>query len=159
VKNDLILALQKAAAGVFEKLTFMLPARDLDEVQIHASFQLAASVDFVGPVSGTFIVALFGDLVSIMAANMLGEVDAPSDFQQKDAIKELANVMCGNMLPHLLGEKAVYNISAPQIIEDRAEIGSKYGISMEKLLVGIETGRAELQIFLVGGHSLPETQT
>jgi CheY-specific phosphatase CheX len=157
VKNDLKLALQKAAAGVFEELTFMLPSRELDDIQTQASFRLAASVDFAGPLSGTFVVALFGDLIPIMAGNMLGEEGAPSDFQQRDAVKELANVICGNMLPHLLGEKAVYNISAPEILEDPAQIGSGYGAPTENLLLGMEMGRAELQIYLVGGHHFPET--
>jgi CheY-specific phosphatase CheX len=158
VKNDFKLALQKAAAGVFEELTFMLPSRDLDDVQFQAAFQMGASVDFVGPLSGTFVVALFGDLVPIMAANMLGEMDAPTDFQQRDALKELANVICGNMLPHLLGEKVVYDISAPMILEDWAQIGSRHGISTERLLLGMERGRAELQLYLIGGQALPETQ-
>ena len=36
--------------------------------------------------------------------------------QQQDALKELTNVICGNLLPELNGTEPVYFISAPQIV-------------------------------------------
>jgi CheY-specific phosphatase CheX len=45
---------------------------------------------------------------------MLGaESEEISPDQQKDALKEATNVVCGNFLPEIAGPEAVFHIDAP----------------------------------------------
>lgn len=148
MNDDLKLALQSAALGVFKDLTFMLPSRGLNESQQNAPFQMAAAVEFWGPISGKLEVAIYGNLVQIMAANMLGETGFPTEFQQRDALKELTNVLCGNMLPQLLGEEAVYKIDAPCVLEIMDRPSTSGAQPSAQLQVGMDMGRADVQLFL-----------
>jgi chemotaxis protein CheY-P-specific phosphatase CheC len=54
-------------------------------------------------------------LCGVVAANMLGL--EPDDDEaarvQDDAVKELLNVTCGNVLTRLAGPEAVFNLSVP----------------------------------------------
>lgn len=159
METNLKLALQKAACGVFEELAFMMLARDLDEVQKNAAFRMASTVNFHGPVSGRLVLAIYGDLVPTMASNMLGDLDVPTEFQQMDALKEMTNVICGNMLPHLLGEKAVYKIDAPSIIDETSVFLTEPGAPAEQLEYGIEHGRALLRLSLVDDQKKSEQGT
>jgi CheY-specific phosphatase CheX len=143
-------ALQKAACEVLEELAFMLPSRDLNETQQNAPFKMASAVSFSGPVSGKLILAIYGDLLPTIAANMLGDFETPTEFQQTDALRELTHVICGNMLPHLLGDDAVYTIAAPSIIEEEALRLPDHGGAPEQLEIGMEHGRANLMLCLFG---------
>ena len=69
---------------------------------------------------------LRGDAAEALAeltANMVGAED-PSDVppeQQTDGLKELVNVICGNLLPVLAGAEVVFDVHAP-ILLNRGEI-------------------------------------
>jgi chemotaxis protein CheY-P-specific phosphatase CheC len=73
---------------------------------------------------------LQGDLLLIisdaampeLASNMLGmdEEETPPEDQQRDAVKETLNVICGNLLPKIGGVEAVFDIQAPEILEAEA---------------------------------------
>jgi CheY-specific phosphatase CheX len=153
VTEDLGLALQKAASGVIEKLTFLLPARSVDAPQQNAPFDLAASVDFRGPMCGKLVVAVYGGLAKSMAANMLGGSGSPTEFQQRDALKEIANVICGNVLPLLEGAEVVYDIAAPVILDETDLAGSAPEELSARIQMGIDSGRAEIQLLC---HKSPD---
>src|SRR5512136_311977 len=98
----------------------MLPSPELDQGQLAAKPEVAATVRFRGPINGGLTVLLCGQLLSAIAANMLGEESSPSVEQQHDALREVANVICGNMLPLIAGTKPVFNVDLPQVIADPA---------------------------------------
>ena len=58
-----------------------------------------ATVAFEGAHSGALTVEFPARLMPVLAANVLGEDDSPSDETQRDALGELANIICGNVLP------------------------------------------------------------
>ena len=60
-----------------------------------------------------------------LAANMLGldDDESPSEEQQKDALRESLNVICGNLLPRVGGKEAVFDIQAPEILDVEATRG------------------------------------
>ena len=159
MENNLKRALQRAACAVLEELTFMLPSRDLDEAQRRAPFHMACVVKFSGPVSGSLVLAIYGDLLPTIASNMLGDLDTPSEFQQMDALKELTNVICGNTLPYLIGEAAVYSICAPSIIEEGAAPAAEREVFSEQLEIGMDQGRANLRLCLCGESQPLEPHT
>jgi CheY-specific phosphatase CheX len=127
----------------------MLPEPVLDPEQLTTSATAAVSIPFRGPVNGRLVVAVAGDILPVMAANMLAENDLPSDHQQQDVLREIANVICGNLLPRIAGPKAVFKISAPEAISVGTLAGSCQQESPAAAVhIGLDLGRADVMLFL-----------
>jgi CheY-specific phosphatase CheX len=142
-------ALCKAAALTFEELGFFFPETKLDEVQQNAPVQASVSVDFKGPVTGKLVVRLCGDLLPTLAANMLGETQAPSGKLQGDALGEIANVICGNALPAIAGPSAVFNLGAPRLLKPADTAGAEALPSpIAAASFGLEAGRADVLLYM-----------
>ncbi len=134
--------LYRAATLTFEELSFLLPTPEIDEEQMNAPVEAAVSVDFQGPFSGRLLVKVCGGLLPVIAANMLGEEEAPSRSQQYDALGEIANVICGHMLPGIAGSKDLFHVSPPKMAE------SADSPPMAEVQVGLGAGRADLLLFV-----------
>ena len=106
--------LLRVAEGIFEGLAFMLTMLE-DEATDLPSGAAVAAVDFEGPFQGRLLISLADQMLPELATNMLGleEQASPTLLQQHDALKELANVVCGNLLPEIAGSEAEFNVSAP----------------------------------------------
>lgn len=141
-------ALFQAAAMTFEELGFLFVTPELNGQQRSALVDAAVSVSFRGPFSGTMVVQISRDLLPTLAANMLGEDESPAEHLQRDALCEIANVICGNALPAIAGSKAVFHLDAPQIVEGAMENGKPPTAAAH---VGVEDGRADVLIFLDEG--------
>lgn len=134
--------LYKAATLTFEELGFLLPTPEMDEQQLNAQVEAEVSVEFEGPFSGKLLLRVCGGLLPIITANMLGEEDVSSKSLQYDALGEIANVICGNMLPGIAGSEKVFHVRAPKIAE---------GIDLPpvaEVQVGLGEGRADLLLFI-----------
>ena len=107
--------LHRAAVLTFEELSFLLPAPEKDEEQGCGRPELVASVAFRGPFSGKVMASTSSNLLPVLTANMLGEGEAPSAEQQEDALGEIANVVCGNLLPAIVGSQEVFQFEAPTV--------------------------------------------
>ena len=142
--------LYKAAVLTFEGLGFLLPTPEIDEQQLNARVEAAVSVEFEGPFSGKLMVKVCGGLLPTIVANMLGEEDVPSENQQYDALGEIVNVICGNMLPGIAGSKEIFHVSAPQMAEFTDSP------PMAEVQVGLGQGRADLLLFISGYPALAE---
>ena len=91
-------------------LMFLVPAEQSPE----ADMAVGAEVAFHGPVEGRLLLAASEGVLCELATNMLGlDADAPPTEHQEDALRELGNVICGNLLPALYGAEAVFHIDAP----------------------------------------------
>jgi len=78
-------------------------------------------VEFTGAFAGGMEMSLSGPVLSELAANMLGAVEGEAltpGEQLDNALKELANVICRNLLPAIGGDKAEFNIHAPQAVPE-----------------------------------------
>jgi len=144
--------LYKAAILAFEGLGFLLPTPEIDEQQLNARVDAAVSVDFEGPFSGKLLLRVCGGLLPTIAANMLGEEKAPSETLQHDALGEIANVICGNMLPAVGSSKHVFHVSSPKI----ADIIDVPPVA--EVQVGLGTGRADLLLFCSKYPALTEEE-
>lgn len=142
--------LYKAAVLTFEELGFLLPTPEINEQQLNAQVEAAVSVEFKGPFSGKLMVKVCGGLLPTIAANMLGEEKVPSERLQHDALKEIANVICGNMLPSIAGSKEMFHVSPPQMAE------STESLPVAEVQVGLDHGRADLLLFISGYPALAE---
>jgi hypothetical protein len=108
------------------------------------------SVEFEGPFSGKLLVKLCGGLLPLIAANMLGEEDVPSKSLQYDALGEIANVICGNMLPGIAGSKDIFRVRAPKM-DESVDLPP-----VAEVQVGLGLGRADLLLFVSSYPALME---
>src|SRR5437667_7078274 len=101
--SDLDIALYETAANTLEALGFMFTGLVTREEQLNAPANLSVGVRFEGPIQGAVYVTLCGGVLKQLACNMLGEEEPPTDADQRDALGELVNVICGNLLPQIGG--------------------------------------------------------
>lgn len=134
---------------MFETLAFISlgdpPAakvRNPDAVRVH--------VGFTGAARGEIWLEVPGAMLAELAANMLGldESGESSREQGLDALGELANVICGNLLARLAGPEPIFNLAAPRIeakppFEDKPPAGTRTDGGL-----GLESGAVRLSLFL-----------
>ncbi len=110
-------ALARAIRDVFENLCFMMPAPKATIPPEPASLsRVVLAVDFRGAGQGSLHLVLPDSMVAGVASAMLGE-DGPLELaEQYDAVCELANIVCGNVLPLVAGERAVFDLASPRVI-------------------------------------------
>lgn len=143
------MALYQAAILTFEDLGFLLPTPKLDQDQQTAAVDAAVEVAFCGPFAGSLVVQLCGGLLPALAANMLGEEEAPALALQQDAFREIANVICGNALPRVAGKQAIFHLGAPQLIAAAAApVEGAAVLPRAAAHIGLEQGRADLWLFI-----------
>lgn len=108
-----------AARSTFESLALLYAAPA--DVGVLSDDAVGARVAFVESSGlarrGSLQVIVTRDVADALAVHMLGAVgarDASSRLvYQRDAVGELANVICGNVLPALAGTATVFDLSAP----------------------------------------------
>ena len=111
--SDYTQHLSDVATRTLEELCFMFPMPLLSDEQRDAPVDAAMSVRFVGPMTGRIVVRLCGGVLGELAANMLGDADGDLGMQ-RDALAEVTNVVCGNVLPLIGGSAAEFALAAPQ---------------------------------------------
>jgi len=110
-------ALSRALCEVFENLCFMVPApRNTIPPEPETLSRVVLAVDFRGDGHGVLHLILPDSMIATVAGAMLGE-DGPLELsEQYDAVCELSNIVCGNVLPLIAGERAVFDLSSPRVI-------------------------------------------
>jgi len=109
--------LSDVVVDTLEKLAFLFAA-PLEGPASEGTRELATvRVRFSGPVCGGMQLSLSRPVLAELAGNMLGADDgsALSADEQHDALRELINVICGNLLPIIGGGTAEFNIQTPFI--------------------------------------------
>jgi CheY-specific phosphatase CheX len=108
--NDELL---QASVQVLEELCFVCPDPAPAKTEAEES-ATRVTIDFRGPSPGRFELRLLEVPIGELAAAMLGEEDGElTDAEKRDAVGEVANVICGNLLPRLAGTDAVYDLGPP----------------------------------------------
>jgi hypothetical protein len=143
--RELDSALRRAAATTFEQLGFLFADGEPDDEQAGAPWGGAAAVEFTGPARGRLEVRVTGDVMPELAANMLGLVPPLARTIQVDALGEVTNVICGNVLPALAGRDAVFDLGAPRPLDAHAAPGSA---AEAEVLLGLGAGRALVSLHL-----------
>ena len=113
-------ALTRVAEDTFASMAFVLPLDEHEAAAVSRPARVGARVEFTGPLDGTLALWVARDMLPTLAANMLGVCDARavSFEQQEDALKELLNVICGNLLPQIAGTRDVFHVRAPSIVPE-----------------------------------------
>ena len=145
-------SLHRIMVATFEELGLVVPDVELSPEQLEEPVDAAVSVAFRGPLSGRLILSASSKILPGLAANMLG-TDNPDEATQRDALGELANVICGNLLPQVAGADVVFSLSAPQwfhTVDSKPD--PRYSLAGAAAL-GIDEGRATAQVLLFGDKS------
>lgn len=138
-----------AAGHIFEDLGFLLPNLDLEESQLLLPAEASVSVSFEGPFCGSLVITVHGDMLIALAGNMLGTDDA-SDRQRLDALGEIGNVVCGNLLPRIGGSRVIFRLQAP-LLTQGAEGIAPAGEVLGHARLGFDEGWADLQLYVSQG--------
>ena len=131
--------LQKLVA-TFEELALVCADTQLSDDQRDAPVDVAMSVSFTGPLTGCLVLRATSHILPGIAENMLGTSESSSRAVHADALGELANVLCGNVLPLVGGAHSVFVLSAPVVPAENA-MHREIALSAEAS-IGIENGRA-----------------
>jgi hypothetical protein len=140
--------LRQSASSIFELLGFLFANDELDEEALSQPLALRAVVEFQGPLEGCLDLRLTEDLVPELTANMMGTDTAPDEATCRDAVGELVNVICGNLLPELAGYQAVFDLTAPVVGPHTGSFPCRGRLVAEETL-GVEGGRAELRLWMI----------
>ena len=145
--------LAAVAEGAFGDLAFMFSMPECADGGLAATPNAAASVRFTGPFSGELVLSVSPDALQALAPNMLGLDDETSATaeQQQDALKELTNVVCGNLLPAIGGPAAVFEVSAPALADASTARASGPRTPDAFARLTLDTGGAALSLFIEGG--------
>lgn len=101
-------------------------------------------VRFVGPHCGTLAVTMPDKLTATIAANLLGSDEPVEVWMAHDTAGELANVVCGHILPDLFGANDVYRIEAPQLLPADTDFGKV----VASAAMNVEGSRVEVALCL-----------
>jgi hypothetical protein len=102
---------------VLEGFAFMFVEPPDEEVPPPDGPLLAARMGFSGPRAGTVLLAVPEPLARELAANVLGVEPDDDAAMPGDALKELLNVVVGNLLTALAGDEPVFDLTIPELVQ------------------------------------------
>ncbi len=148
MKKKIEAVLEEASIKTFEDICFMYLEPELKDSQKNLDLEAMTEVKFRGDFSGKLIIESRGDLVSAVAANMLSN-DHPSAKQKKDALGEVANIICGNIVPSLGRRKGKGNkIESPVFLTKDELAKEEKGKPLAEVTLNFNQGRADIKLFV-----------
>lgn len=104
---------------VVEQLTFMFgePAHKAALLDADGDYVLA-QLSFTGDVVGTLSLAVPGECVPEIAANILGlePEEMESNSMAPDSLGEMLNVICGHVIMAIAGKGADFRLGSPSVV-------------------------------------------
>ena len=149
MSNTMAQSLSQMTATTFEELALLVPDASPSDAQSMQALDVAVSVDYRGPFNGRLILRVSACVMPTITANMLGEDHAREPGLQHDALGELANVVCGNVLPAIGGAGAVFHLAAPRMHADLDALAQDTATPAARVEFGVDEGRVEAQLFIV----------
>jgi CheY-specific phosphatase CheX len=153
MKNETKAALLDATTLTFEALGFMFPARVLEEEQKAAPFEAAVCVEFGGSSDGVLVLSLSGGILPTIIENMVGDTAALGRRAGHDALGELANVICGNVLTLIHDKGETFLLEPPRLLT-AADLERPQGRLLASATVGMEKGRADVHLYAKEGPAV-----
>lgn len=146
MRNTWETALLQAAVLTFEEVCFLCPETEHVTAPSSGTLENAATIEFRGAFCGGVCLRLSAGLLPVITANMLGELEAPAD-RQHDALGEVTNIICGNVLPQIAPTHDVFQLAPPQIIDAHAVI-TGMGTHVAGVSLALEDGWATLDLYV-----------
>ncbi len=141
--------LYQVAEDIMEKLAFIFSFREEERGAMDDTDSIAALVSFSGKFDGKLIMVVSEEVLPELAGNMLG-LDDPGETteeQRHDALKELINVICGNLLPEIAGKEIVFNVAAPTIFTDAGDLVAGAGTPTASARLALEEGPCDILFY------------
>ena len=114
-------SLNEVVSKVFEQTAFLFPepANLADGISFDDLELFLVTITFSGEAEGDVSLILPIEMCRELSSNILGEDAGETEDREKyiDAVKEILNIITGQLLTKLFGHKALFNLSAPQIME------------------------------------------
>lgn len=113
VREDLLVT----AAGILEDWAMMMVDRSetvIEQFDYDLPFY-RSSISFQGVVNGSYFIVCQEAFARTLAANLLGSEIETNESVTNDALKEMINVISGNLLTMSFGEDTVFDLSVPQV--------------------------------------------
>ena len=141
--------LQWATEETFASMAFMFPIEGA-EAGAPPGDRTIVRVVFRGPFSGTLELAVQPEMLPALAGNMLGldPGQTPTDAQQIDAVKELANIVCGNILPEVGTPRDVFNVCEQRLVTNAQPGEADDAAPAARVSVCMDAGTVDLSLFL-----------
>lgn len=141
----------RATVRTFEDLGFILPSFDLNDAQKRMRPDAAVEITFQGTFSGRLVLTVSGPILAVVAGNMLGEDESEITREaQLDALGELANVICGNVLPEIAGDRETFRLTPPMLLTDVSGTPAVWAGIVGDVRVGLDEGCADVKLYLEG---------
>lgn len=149
MNNKITDALTQAASLTFEELGFLFPTCEVVSPNTNANFNNSVIVNFHGDNHGKMVLNVSPELLPIIAENILGDDETHSKDIQLDALGEVANVICGNILPLVFGKSSVIRMDAPEHGEFSSNHKSDAEVKLE-----FDEGCANVLLYLNEGAAV-----
>lgn len=109
---------------------------------------LRVEMHFNGVIRGTLGLLTTRELGLEVAANLLGLEPDDDEIGERapDAIKELLNVVCGNLLTELAGDEEVFDLSIPALTEAESVDWSAWLAGSDTVCVTVDDRPLLLQL-------------
>lgn len=136
------------AINAFEVTCFMFPLeeQEIEEPPKISESTKRAAVDFNGAAEGRMIIHPSEELLTAIAANMLG-VENPNEEEEVGALCEIANIICGNIVPLFAKNDSICYVEPPFILTGNAAIGDPdKDIEEERIQVYLDEGTVEISV-------------
>jgi CheY-specific phosphatase CheX len=112
-------ALYQASISTFEDLGLMFPIENSGDSSLFGDNSARVGVRFRGSFSGEIVLEVDDQMLPAIASNMLGEEEPVEPEMMRDALGEMANVICGNALPAIAGKTEVFRLDPPAVSDRR----------------------------------------
>jgi CheY-specific phosphatase CheX len=132
---------------VLERFAFMF-AESCDERYEAGDGGYAVELSFSGPDCGTLRIAANEVMCRELAVNVLGadDIDELDPSAPCEALKELANIVLGQLVADMFGDKAVFALSIPTLLTDVGNAPLRDEVASVTLLVDDEPLIASLAV-------------
>jgi CheY-specific phosphatase CheX len=141
-------ALEETTISTFEDICFMYAVPELKNVQKNLKPEAASEIKYRGEYAGKLVVEASGGLFSAIAENMLSN-DNPTLQQQKDALKEIASIICGNIVTCLGGGKGEYKIASPRFLDaTETKKERQKNKPLSAITLNFNEGRVDVKVFV-----------
>lgn len=141
--------LKDSAVKTFEETCFMYIMPELEDIQDKLPIEAVAEIKYRGNFTGKLLIEIRGGLLEAIAVNMLGH-ENPTLQQKQDALGEIANIICGNVIPALGSKGGEYKIESPCLIREDQIQKNLLGEPLAHTILNLNQGRADLKFFVNG---------
>jgi len=113
--------IRQTAAMVLENAAFVFVDEDIGNTDISGYSFIGGKINFDGKYCGNVSIWMASETIDSIARNLLSidDDDKVSVKQRDDALKEMLNMITGNLLTSLYDEQLVFNLDIPQLLKEK----------------------------------------